>query len=309
MYHRQLSLFNLEGNAIASASSLSIPPLIVEILGDRDCALSFSISGGKDSQAMLNYGVYLRSLLNLQCETYAIHADLGRIEWKQTPQFVKHLAQAADIPLVVVRREQGDMIDRWQQRRETLFQQGNTKPFWSSSTSRYCTKELKIQPIDKYLRRHKIVICAIGLRAEESQSRAKKLVLSLREDLCTNAIKGLSVEQAWSTWNAKGRPGRFALNWNAIHDWQLPQVWEWCGTSLSEWQQRRRLPDEQALDGWAAHPAYVLGRGNERLSCAVCVLGSQNDLTNAIPYNQETFNILLQMETDSGWSFQPHRSL
>jgi hypothetical protein len=44
------------------------------------------------------------------------------------------------------------------------------------------------------------------------------------------------------------------------------------------WQNRRRLSDAEAVSGWPCHPAYVLGHGNERLSCSFCVLASVNDL-------------------------------
>ena len=311
---------------------LTINPLIAEVLADPEAALVVSISGGKDGQAMLNWLVHLKkSFPGWPCHMYAIHADLGRIEWPQTPAFVQHLCDTAGIELVVVRREKGDMIARWQERREVLEAQGNTKPFWSSAAARYCTKELKVQPIDKYLRRHKVVVCALGLRAEESANRASKPILSLRTDITTQTlgaeygyslikdgcwsnrrtgvVSWLSPEAAWEVWQAEGRQGRYALTWNPIHSWSLDQVWEWCGTSRSEWQRRRQLPDAEALAGWPAHPCYVLGRGNERMSCSLCVLGSENDLINGIQYNPNTYDLLLEMETESGWTFQPGRSL
>jgi 3'-phosphoadenosine 5'-phosphosulfate sulfotransferase (PAPS reductase)/FAD synthetase len=286
-----------------------IHPDIEPVLADPECAIALSISGGKDSQAMLNWVLHLRQQYGWKGECYAIHSDLGRIEWPQTPAFVEKLAYEAGVELIVVRREKGDMIDRWRERYEVLKAQGNTKPFWSSATSRYCTKELKEQVVDKYLRRHNLVVNVMGLRANESAARAKKEVVSVRQGIATEYIKALSPEQAWAEWNKRDRKGRFALNWNPIHHWDIYWVWEWCGTSYSEWEQRRRLPDEQALAGWTAHPAYVLGKGNERLSCSFCVLGSLNDLTNAIPYNPETYQTLVDMERESGWTFQQGRSL
>jgi 3'-phosphoadenosine 5'-phosphosulfate sulfotransferase (PAPS reductase)/FAD synthetase len=152
---------------------------------------------------------------------------LGRAEWKQTPAFVSSLCDRYQIDLVVVRREKGDLIARIEERRETLLAQGRDVPFFPSAAARYCTAEMKTAPIYKYLRRHSLVINAIGLRAEESRERRKKLAVKL----------------------------------------------------------------------------------NEKLSCAFCVLASENDLSNAIPYNQETFDLLVAMERESGWSFQEKRSL
>ena len=282
---------------------------VEQVLAEKECAIALSISGGKDSQAMLKWVLHLRKKHGWQGECYAIHADLGRIEWPQTTAFVEKLARESGVQLVVVRREKGDMIDRWRERYGVLKSQGNSKPFWSSSSSRYCTSELKTQVINKYLRRHQLVVNVMGLRADESDARAKKSVVSIRQGIATSYIKELSPEQAWKEWNQRSRFGRFALNWNPIHHWDIHQVWEWCGTSTSEWERRRKLPDEKALDGWPAHPAYVLGRGNERLSCSFCVLGSLNDLTNAIAYNPETYQTLVGMEKESGWTFQQGRSL
>ncbi|NJO93760.1 MAG: hypothetical protein HC820_04300 [Hydrococcus sp. RM1_1_31] len=52
--------------------------------------------------------------------------------WSQTSSNVEKLARDVNLELIVVRREKGDLIDRWQQRYESLKQQGKTKPFWSS---------------------------------------------------------------------------------------------------------------------------------------------------------------------------------
>jgi hypothetical protein len=49
--------------------------------------------------------------------------------------------------------------------------------------------------------------------------------------------------------------------------------------------------------------------GNERLSCALCIMGSLSDLQNGIRYNPELAETLISMEKESGFSFQMNRSL
>ncbi|MGK7945057.1 MAG: phosphoadenosine phosphosulfate reductase family protein, partial [Microcystaceae cyanobacterium] len=281
-----------------------IPSILTPLLANKDCLLAIGISGGKDSQAMLNYLKHLSTTHNWRCKLLAIHADLGRLEWQQTPQFVEHLCEEAGIELVVVKAKD-DLLDGWRNRYYKLkTEKNNSIPFWSSAASRYCTSNYKIAPINKYLRQYQLVINAIGLRSEESTGRSKKPVLKVRNistsslfakycDLKTKKVREspLSPEDAWTVWNQKGRKGRFCLDWLPIHDWELEKVWNWCGTSTSEWQRRRKLPDEDALLGWPAHPAYALG--NERLSCQFCVLGSQNDLSNGKRYNPELFTELV----------------
>jgi 3'-phosphoadenosine 5'-phosphosulfate sulfotransferase (PAPS reductase)/FAD synthetase len=284
----------------------AIPDELAPLLNRTDCAIAISISGGKDSQAQLNWLSHLHSQHGWKAKIFCIHADLGRIEWAQTSSFVEKLASDVNLELVVVRREKGDLIDRWQQRYETLLQQGNTKPFWSSAASRYCTSELKVAPIDKYLRQYPLSIVCLGLRATESTSRAKKPVVSLRKTISSKRFENFDVKDAIALYDGSSR---LSINWLPIHDWSIHRVWEWCGTSTAEWDRRRSLPDPIALDGWSAHPAYVLGKGNHRLSCCFCVLGDLNDLTNAISYNQEVYRLLVQMEKESGWSFQSGRSL
>jgi hypothetical protein len=112
---------------------------------------------------------------------------------------LKRLCGALNIPLVKLYPKRS-MIDEWQHRYETIlskqedkpfwssssaryctdrektqtsnkFFRGSSiteKPFWSSSSSRFCTKHDKTQPSDKYLRQYNFVVCAIGIRAEES---------------------------------------------------------------------------------------------------------------------------------------------
>lgn len=103
-----------------------------------------------------------------------------------------------------------------------------------------------------------------------------------------------------------------------IFDWSLDDVWEACGTSAADVDRRRKLYERgeeensealkaQALDGWSCHPAYVFG--NERLSCALCVLGSKNDLRNGMKHNPDLFQTYLFMEVVGGSTFKNGWSL
>lgn len=276
-------------------------------------------------------------------ELFAITADLGRIEWPGTLEHIQSVCRQMNIKLVVVRRQKGSMIDRWDERRQVLVEQqvaiapGRTqqqrelttlereaiapqkegdKPFWSSSAARYCTKELKTAEVDRYLRRFKSVVCAVGIRAEESSSRAKKPHCQVRNDITTAALKaprGLKAEEheAWAEkaiarWIEGQCKGRLALTWNTVFDWSLEQVWERLGTSSDELEHRRSLYRSgkltAALSGWPAHWAYV--SGNSRLSCSMCVLASGADIQNGARHNLATWLELSLMEMQSGWSFQ-----
>src|SRR6266567_6117195 len=102
-----------------AALSLFVPDPIGEALTcGADCAIS--ISGGKDSQAMLTTFSQWHREQRFPGSLVALHADLGRAEWKETPAFVSELCASLAIPLVVVRRTQGDLLDRFQERMHRL---------------------------------------------------------------------------------------------------------------------------------------------------------------------------------------------
>ncbi|HEX8656861.1 MAG TPA: phosphoadenosine phosphosulfate reductase family protein, partial [Hymenobacter sp.] len=238
---------------------------------------------------------------------YVIHADLGRAEWPQTAALVKRIANEVGLPLLVVRRPKGDLVARFEERlatvagTDTVFWPDaknryctshlkggpidtalrNPAPFWPSSASRYCTSDLKRGPIDTALRSSEVVISAEGVRGDESSARAKKPVVEIRVGITADSIdptrhlSGMQPAQAL----AARQPGqRVAFNWRPLFDWNTEEIWQACGTTLAELRRRQALYKAghaaDALDGWPAHPAYVFG--NERLSCAFCVLGSQN---------------------------------
>jgi 3'-phosphoadenosine 5'-phosphosulfate sulfotransferase (PAPS reductase)/FAD synthetase len=283
---------------------ITIPP-VIDLLLRQGASLAISISGGKDSQALLNSLAPLTHRYPL-ATVFAIHADLGRTEWGETAAHVDRLAKEAGVPLVVVRRSQGDLLDRWQERMVKLA--GTGKPFWSSAANRYCTSDLKRGPINMHLRRSRLVISAEGIRRDESPTRAKKPVVEMREAITAEALKGLSIEDALAMRNPHQR---LAVTWNAIHDWSLDDVWAACGTSCEELERRQvqyRAGDvETALEGWPAHPAYVYG--NQRLSCALCVLASNSDIRNGAKHNPELYQELRRMEIASGFTFKAKQSL
>ncbi|WP_170934682.1 phosphoadenosine phosphosulfate reductase domain-containing protein [Hymenobacter gelipurpurascens] len=306
--------------------------------GGADLALS--LSAGKDSQALV---ALLAPWFRAQGYTgrcYVVHADLGRAEWPQTAALVERMAEDAGMPLLVVRRPKGDLVARFEERLEATRESGapfwpssasryctshlkagpidtalrNPAPFWPSSASRYCTSDLKRGPIDTALRSAEVVISAEGVRADESHARAKKPVVEIRTGItassqkATRNLSAMTPEEALAARN----PGqRVALNWRPLLHWNTEEIWQACGTSSAELTRRRLLyaagQHEEALQGWPCHPAYVFG--NERLSCAFCVLGSKNDLLNGAQHNPELYAHLIQLEIVGGATFKNGWSL
>lgn len=230
-------------------------------------ALVLSVSGGKDSDAMSHYLLDLRQKEGWLGDVMMVHADLGsRVEWQQTPDYVRDLARRKGVPLHIVRWTHGDLIDRIWQR----YHKDPSRPCWPSAKMRYCTSDMKRSPINRWLRNHfptGKVICAMGLRAQESQTRAKRKIFILRTDASAPT------------------KGRFCYDWLPIHEWTEADVWDCI---------RRH--------GNIYHEAYTYG--NHRLSCALCVLGSVNDLLNGAVHNPDTYREYCRIEAVTGYSFR-----
>lgn len=264
-------------------SAIEIPEPISDALS-AGASLAISISGGKDSQAMLYALERERKAQGWTGYIFAIHAHLGRMEWPQSLAHCERICADINVPLIIVRRPQGDLLQEMQERMVKL--QGTGKPHFPDSKNRYCTSHHKTSQIDKALRTHELIISAEGLRAEESPARAKRPAWEYRTQICTRQ--------------------RTAYTWRPIINWTEDQVWREMGSSTGDIQQRREMyrsgDYHGAFTGWAGHPAYIMG--NQRLSCAICVLASRNDIINGARCNSGLWRALVAMEDESGFSFR-----
>jgi 3'-phosphoadenosine 5'-phosphosulfate sulfotransferase (PAPS reductase)/FAD synthetase len=224
--------------------------------------LVISVSGGKDSDAttyaLLDW-LHQRGLKN---EVHLVHADLGRAELKATPAHVEELARLTGLPLHIVRHSKFDLLDGIKNRMATRPE----VPPWPSAEYRQCTSDWKRGPISKWIRNQfptGTVVCAMGLRADESPARAKKPVAKLRADCCSKV--------------------RTVYDWLPIHTQSKDDVWETIGDRPH-------------------HPAYDLG--NDRVSCALCILANKGDLLNGATQDPELFREYCDIEIKSGFSFR-----
>ena len=88
-------------------------------------------------------------------------------------------------------------------------------------------------------------------------------------------------------------------------------MWAALDTDAADLARRRALyaagREAEALDGWGAHSAYVMG--NERLSCALCILGSRSDLRNGARHHPALLRRYVEIERASGTTFRADLSL
>jgi DNA sulfur modification protein DndC len=210
-----------------------------ELESGRRALFVLNHSGGKDSQAMT---ILVERLLRdfPTAIPVLVHADLPGVDWPGIEQHIRSNHPELRLEICTARWKDGsekrllDMVER--------------RGMWPSKQQRYCTSDLKRDPIGVVIRRLArelgvdLVINCSGERAEESSDRAKRTTLERNERLSI--------------------AGREVLNWLPIH-------------ALTEAQVRQVVADA----GQVLHPAY--GAGMTRLSCCFCILASRSDLQTA----------------------------
>ena len=141
---------------------------LLRILRDEKTLVVSNHSGGKDSQAMY---LRLKSIVPAH-RLVVIHAHLPEVEWDGTEQFIR---DTIEHEFFVV------------QAGKTFFEMVEHRKMFPSPANRQCTSDLKRGPIAKEIRRlcntrgYTTVLNCMGLRAEESSARSKKVVFKLNK--------------------------------------------------------------------------------------------------------------------------------
>lgn len=234
-------------------------------------------SGGKDSQAMLDYVVRLARARGIDDRITVAHADLGEMDWPETVAVAREQSAHYRLRFEVVGREGKNLLERVEERGK-----------WPDAARRWCTSDFKrgptlrlvtslveeqnarrLLPWSKPLKRAGLrpirVLSCMGIRAQESPSRATK------EPFARN-------ERASS-----GR--RTVDTWYPIFSWDEEEVW-----------------DRVRKSGTRVHPAYATGMS--RASCSFCILSSKKDLVTAARLRPALARRYLQAEQTTRHDFR-----
>lgn len=219
-----------------------------------------SHSGGKDSQAMYSY---LKNLVPFN-QLVVVHADLGVVEWGGVQG---HIEDTIDHRMNVVSAVTKDGQPK------TLLSMAKQRGMWPSSAHRQCTSDLKRAPIMKFIRNDiktrgaTIAVNCMGIRAEESSARAKKISFELNKNETVNK-----------------RVKRTVYNWMPIFDLSTDEVFDsiYANDQLPFWAYGKR------------------GELNTRLSCVFCIMGSQKDLRHGAVENPDLFKTYVELEKEIG---------
>ena len=265
----------------AEIPPVAVTPEINDLLA-RNSVVAVGVSGGKDSDAC---AIAVNKHLNAIGHTgprILVHSDLGRIEWAESLPQCERLAAHLGWELLVVRRQAGDMMDRWQGR-----WQNNVARYidlscvkmilpWSTPSMRFCTSELKSAVISSALKKRypgQHIVNVAGIRREESDNRAKAPIAKEDPRLKRKGLEGYT--------------------WNAVIEFNLDQV---LGTIASS--------------GLNLHEGYSK-YGMSRISCVYCIMSSEADLMASAGCidNHEVYIELVELEAESTFAFQGNRWL
>lgn len=242
---------------------LNVTPELQQLI-DQGALFVANHSGGKDSQIQL---LKMLEVIPVS-QIVVVHASLGKAEWPGALELGKNQANKAGLPFIVAKASKSlfDMVRRRHANRPEV-------PSWPSTAHRQCTSDLKRGPIQREVRRYAkehgfdIIVNCLGLRAQESHNRAKKVTFKL-----------MGISNSVATW----------YEWLPIHDMKTHEVFDGIRAA-----------------GQEPHYAYALG--NERLSCVFCIMGSRNDLRNGAKAHPALLAEYDDLEKETGYTMHSSR--
>jgi 3'-phosphoadenosine 5'-phosphosulfate sulfotransferase (PAPS reductase)/FAD synthetase len=233
-----------------------------------------NISGGKDSQTMLRRLVNVADELGIRDRIVCVFADLGEDdEWEGTEDIARYHAAHYGVRFIAVRKGEAKGAP------VGLLEHIERRGMWPDAKNRYCTSDLKRDPIatvltrlvkELALGRQARILNVMGMRAQESPKRAMLPVFK-NDTRATNGKRHVDV-------------------WLPIHELTEAQVWA-----------------DIAESGVKHHWAYDAGM--PRLSCMFCVLASEAALVRAAQLNPKGAQARAELETKMGHTFQNGRSM
>ncbi|MFE4582892.1 phosphoadenosine phosphosulfate reductase domain-containing protein [Streptomyces chartreusis] len=263
----QLELF-------APAAAPAAPAAAAEFDWDANDRVVVGDSGGKDSGVLVHEVCTQADKAGALHKVRVLHCDLGRtpgghlIEWPGAEAVARRHAALYDVPFVV-RRSQ-----RWPSLWHRILDHGN----WPGYFARFCTSDTKtavgrdyVDELAAELRLGRPIRAgyAMGMRAEESRSRAAKPV----------------IEQHRMT----AKTLRHVTTWLPVHQLKTDQVWKIHRDHGIPW-----------------HPAY---ERMSRLSCRACPLAKRQDLIQSARMNPGIFAEWAEAEERMGKPFKKNLTL
>jgi len=280
--------------------AISTNPEIDALLA-ADSPVAIGVSGGKDSSAVALLTVRHLDSIGHNGPRLLIHSDLGMTEWKTSLSMCEGLAERLGIPLVVVRRAKGGMMERWEQRwadncaRYIALECVKLILPWSTPGMRFCTSEMKVAPICQDLCSRfakslpKKIVNVTGIRRAESDGRQNAPVCKAEPKLTSKyKVKQQFEKNGKAVEKTVWLPSTAGVTWNPNLEMSTERVYSYLAEN--------KIPLHEAYTKWDM----------SRVSCALCILQNQADQINSLknPEHHPLFRRMVDLEAVSTFAFQ-----
>ncbi|MFY9479150.1 MAG: phosphoadenosine phosphosulfate reductase family protein [Aquabacterium sp.] len=262
----QASFFD-GGRRLQMTESIELTVHSLQAYGPDHDHWGIAWSGGKDSTTVLTLVIYL--------------LQTGRIKppktltvfYADTRQELPPLAIAAQL-IIDELRERGiqvDVVCAPLDKRFMVYILGRGVPPPNNNTLRWCTRQIKIDPMEEALRQRLDtlqgnILMITGVRQGESAIRDQRIEMSCGKD-------GAECGQGWYQKvlpNARGLRGRIATLAPVLH-WRVCHVWEW----LKHWAPTIEFGDWSTAAIADAYGGDEAEEINARTGCVGCPLASE----------------------------------
>lgn len=274
---RQGDIFAAGAQRLQMTESIELTIQSLQAYGADHDHWGIAWSGGKDSSATLTLVIWL--------------IDTGRIKppktltvfYADTRQELLPLANAAS-QIMDELEERGihvEVVTAPMDKRFMVYILGRGVPPPNNNTLRWCTRQIKIDPMTQALEQRLAdldgnVLMITGVRQGESAIRDKRIEMSCGKD-------GAECGQGWYQKilpEAKGLKGRLATLAPLLH-WRVCHVWEW----LKHWAPLVEFGDWSTATIADAYGGDEAEEINARTGCTGCPLASEDKALDTILLN------------------------
>lgn len=274
---RQGDIFSAGAQRLQMTESIELTVQSLQAYGADHDHWGIAWSGGKDSSATLTLVIWL--------------IDTGRIKppktltvfYADTRQELLPLASAAS-RIMDELEERGirvEVVMAPMDKRFMVYILGRGVPPPNNNTLRWCTRQIKIDPMTQALEKRLAaldgnVLMITGVRQGESAIRDKRIEMSCGKD-------GAECGQGWYQKilpEAKGLKGRLATLAPLLH-WRVCHVWEW----LKHWAPLVEFGDWSTATIADAYGGDEAEEINARTGCTACPLASEDKALDTILLN------------------------
>lgn len=274
---RQGDIFSTGAQRLQMTESIELTVQSLQAYGADHDHWGIAWSGGKDSSATLTLVIWL--------------IDTGRIKppktltvfYADTRQELLPLASAAS-RIMDELEERGirvEVVMAPMDKRFMVYILGRGVPPPNNNTLRWCTRQIKIDPMTQALEKRLAaldgnVLMITGVRQGESAIRDKRIEMSCGKD-------GAECGQGWYQKilpEAKGLKGRLATLAPLLH-WRVCHVWEW----LKHWAPLVEFGDWSTATIADAYGGDEAEEINARTGCTACPLASEDKALDTILLN------------------------